>query len=74
MVSDLPGLSEVRKYKAGLPVRPSDPASLAEALKNVARDPAAAHALGEAGRRAAEENFSWSHAAHKVEDILNNEI
>lgn len=74
VVSDLPGLSAVREYKAGLLVRPADPDSLADALKDVARDPAAAHALGEAGRCAAQKNLSWDAAAKRVEDILSDTV
>jgi len=50
----------------GLLVPPDDPAALAEALGRVLADPAAARAMGTAGRRRAVEYFSWSTVAEQT--------
>jgi len=50
----------------GLLVPPDDPAALAEALGRVLADPAAARAMGTAGRRRAVEYFSWSAVAEQT--------
>jgi glycogen synthase len=46
--------------KTGLLVPPADPRALADALNRVLRDRATAHAMGLAGRRRVEEQFSWA--------------
>jgi alpha-maltose-1-phosphate synthase len=43
----------------GLLVPPEDPASLADALNLLLRDPGRAAAMGLAGRKRAEAEFSW---------------
>ena len=47
----------------GLLVPPDDPASLADALNALLRDPARAAAMGRAGRRRAVDEFSWDAVA-----------
>src|SRR6516165_1628502 len=46
--------------KTGLLVPPADPRALADALNRVLRDRVTAHAMGLAGRRRVEEQFSWA--------------
>lgn len=59
IVSRAGGLPEVvGDGVAGLLVEPGDAAGLAAALRRVARDPATARALGDAGRARARERFS----------------
>jgi alpha-maltose-1-phosphate synthase len=45
--------------ETGLLVPPEDPAALADALNSLLRDPARAAAMGLAGRKRAEAEFSW---------------
>jgi glycogen synthase len=50
----------------GLLVPPADPRALAQAINRVLRDRAWAKSLGLAGRRRAEEHFSWASVAEKT--------
>jgi len=43
----------------GLLVDPSSPAAIAEAMRRIIADPVAAQAMGERGRRAVLDHFSW---------------
>jgi starch synthase len=49
--------------ETGLLVRPDDPASLADALNTLVRDPGRATAMGRAGRERAVREFSWDAVA-----------
>ncbi|MBO0608325.1 glycogen synthase [Myceligenerans salitolerans] len=55
---------------------PLDPdrfvADLAEALNRVVRDPARAAAMGEAGRRRAQEHFSWTAIAERTMEVYRS--
>jgi glycosyltransferase involved in cell wall biosynthesis len=53
----------------GLLVPPADPRALAEAINRVLRDRAWARALGLAGRRRAEEHFSWTSIAETTKGM-----
>lgn len=55
----------------GLLVEPGDPAALAAALERLARDPALAFRLGEAGRRTVESRFSWNAIAERWERLYS---
>jgi glycosyltransferase involved in cell wall biosynthesis len=58
--SDLGGITDiVRDGATGLLVPPADPAVLAAALERLARDPALAARLGEAGRTRVATAFGW---------------
>ncbi len=67
VASAVGGIPEVvNEGMTGLLVPPDDPAALAEALGRVLADPAAARAMGTAGRRRAVEYFSWSAVAEQT--------
>jgi len=55
------------------PFEASDPErfarDLAQAINRLMQDPALASAMGQAGRRRAEEVYSWSAVAQKVRDL-----
>ena len=53
----------------GLLVPPDDPGALAQAIVSLVEDPARAHALGAAGRRRAEERFSWDSVAARLHGL-----
>ncbi|MBA2683213.1 MAG: glycosyltransferase family 4 protein [Gemmatimonadaceae bacterium] len=55
----------------GLLADPYDPASLAEAIAKVLRSPALAKELGMAGRRVAEEKYSWERVARDLRAIAD---
>ena len=55
--------------ETGLLVAPNDPLAMAEAIARVARDPALRARLGAAGRRRAEERFSYDSIAREVEAL-----
>jgi starch synthase len=64
VASRVGGIPEVvAEGKTGLLVPPDDPASLAEALNLLVRDPARAAAMGRAGRDRAVAEFSWDAVA-----------
>jgi starch synthase len=54
----------------GTPVHPDAfVADLAAALTRVVSDPVTARAMGEAGRRRAEEHFAWDAIAERTRDL-----
>src|SRR6478672_966620 len=55
--------------ETGLLVPPNDPAALAEAVARVGADPSLRARLGAAGRRRAEERFSYDRIAREVEAL-----
>lgn len=55
----------------GLLVPPADDVALAHALASILDDPAGARALGEAGRKRAEERFRWQHVGERLEIALS---
>jgi phosphatidylinositol alpha-1,6-mannosyltransferase len=64
LAADSGGIAEaVADGVSGLMVPPDDPAAAAEAIVRLLRDPALRRRLGEAGRRRAEEEFSWTRQA-----------
>ncbi|MGD8821938.1 MAG: glycosyltransferase family 4 protein [Anaerolineales bacterium] len=60
----------VEQAGAGLAVPPGDPAALAEAVKKLAEDPAAAKRMGAAGRRQVEDHFDREKLAGDIEQIM----
>jgi starch synthase len=64
VASRVGGIPEVvADGETGLLVHPDDPASLADALNHLLRDPARAAAMGLAGRKRAVAEFSWDAVA-----------
>jgi glycogen synthase len=67
VASAVGGIPEVVvPWTTGLLVPPGDPRALAEALNRVLRDRPLARAMGRAGRRRAEEHFSWTAIAART--------
>lgn len=60
--------------ETGLLVPPRDPQALARALEELAADPARARALGEAGRRRAEERFSQEAMTRRVLEVYDEVV
>ena len=52
----------VQRHACGLCVDPSDPAAIAQAIRQVLDDPAAAQAMGQAGREAVHAHYHWPRA------------
>ena len=58
--SNFPNYGEVAGAAgAGIAVNPTKPSEIADALERIIRDPDLARNMGRAGRRAAEQKFSW---------------
>lgn len=71
-VGDVPRL--VHDGVHGRLVPPKDPAALAAALRDVLRDPPVAAAMGEAGRRTAEESFSLDRLVRDLQDLYTRTL
>jgi glycosyltransferase involved in cell wall biosynthesis len=72
VASDIGGITDiVEDGVSGLLVPPGDAAALAEALARVARDPALAARLGEAGRRRLRERFTWEAITRRWEELYS---
>ncbi len=68
IASDIPGYRDVlRDGQDGLLVAPGDPLALAEALRELALDPARRQAMARSARERAE-RFAWPHVAAEVID------
>ncbi|MFN9282053.1 MAG: glycosyltransferase family 4 protein [Betaproteobacteria bacterium] len=52
----------VQRHACGLCVDPSDPSAVAQAIRQVLDDPAAAQAMGRAGREAVHAHYHWPRA------------
>jgi glycosyltransferase involved in cell wall biosynthesis len=64
VASDFPDVRRVVMGSgAGIVVDPGDPTAVAGALRRLIDDPAAARAMGHAGRRAVSERFNWRTSA-----------
>jgi len=63
IASDFPLWRDVvQRHACGLCVDPSDPAAIAQAIRQVLDDPAAAQAMGRAGREAVHAHYHWPRA------------
>jgi glycosyltransferase involved in cell wall biosynthesis len=62
----------VQHRKTGLIVTAEDVSSLAEAMLELARNPKDAEAMGSAGRRRLETDFTWGAVAKKIEVVLSD--
>jgi glycosyltransferase involved in cell wall biosynthesis len=59
--SDFPNYREVAGSSgAGIPVDPTRPEEIADAIERLVRNPNLAQHMGEAGRRAVRDRFNWS--------------
>jgi glycosyltransferase involved in cell wall biosynthesis len=62
----------VEQAQAGIPVPPGDPASLAEAVLQLADNPAEAVRMGSRGRQYVEQHFDRSILARQLARLLIN--
>ncbi len=60
----------VRHGETGLIARAEDPASLANAMIELGRNPVEAARMGEAGRRRIESDYTWDAVATKIKTVL----
>jgi glycosyltransferase involved in cell wall biosynthesis len=67
-------LEVVEDGTTGYLVPPGRPDELAAALRRVLDDPAAARAMGRAGRHRVEERFSWASVAARTEQVYAEAI
>ncbi|MEJ1406478.1 MAG: glycosyltransferase family 4 protein, partial [Candidatus Sedimenticola sp. (ex Thyasira tokunagai)] len=64
----------INDRETGLLVPPGDPATLGEALAQLARDPEQRQQMGTAARSRAEEKFSWRGIASRTLDIYQQHL
>jgi glycosyltransferase involved in cell wall biosynthesis len=70
--ADVGGIrSTVRHGQTGFLVPPNDPAALAQHLAQLARDPALCKRMGMAGKRRAEQCFTWRRVAHDLMQVYD---
>ena len=69
VMSDVGGFREVAELGAGRLVQPGDPVALAEAIRDLLRDPASRARLAEAARAAAAGPYSWDEIAARHLDL-----
>jgi len=62
----------VQHRKSGLVVQPEDVGSLADAMIEIAENPADAEAMGRVGRSRVENEFTWTAVARKVKTVLSS--
>ena len=75
VASAVGGIVEVvEDGKTGFLVPPARPDVLAEALRKVLADPAAARAMGKAGRKRVEQKFSWASVAARTQEVYADAI
>jgi glycosyltransferase involved in cell wall biosynthesis len=73
--SDTPGQAEyVREERAGIVVPPDDPAAVANAVAEIAGNPAEAQAMGYRGMTAVEEKYSWEARARQRLQVIISAI
>ena len=71
VATDVPGVHEmIERAQAGILTPPGDVAAMASALGRLADDAGLAAQFGAAGRRAAEETYSWSAIADSLVHLL----
>jgi phosphatidylinositol alpha-mannosyltransferase len=69
VASDIEGYSDVASPETGLLVPPGDHDALAEALVALVSDESRRVAMGEAGRRVAEERYSWARICERLVEV-----
>jgi glycosyltransferase involved in cell wall biosynthesis len=73
VASDIGGITDIiENEKSGLLVPPADPEKLARALERLARDPALAARLGNAGEQRARDVFGWPAIMAKWEECYGS--
>ena len=71
VVTDLPGQADiVSRYRCGLVVPADDPVAIADAVATLARDEPLARLMGQRGRRAVVDHYSWDAAAGRTHETL----
>ena len=71
VVTDVPGLADpVRATNCGLVVAPNDPHALAHAVREIATRPTDSMAMGERGRQAVMDRYSWDARAGATHAVL----
>ena len=74
VAADIPGYRGVVEHGGdGLLVAPGDPVALAEALRDLAHDPATLHRLAEQAGRSAE-RYAWPNVADRVVEVYEDAI
>ncbi|HEY1684169.1 MAG TPA: glycosyltransferase family 4 protein [Tepidisphaeraceae bacterium] len=72
IASNIPGLSDlIRPNQTGLLIPENDATALANAMRQIAAHPTAAHAMGQTARQWAND-FSWSHVAKQHIDLYES--
>ncbi|MEQ1861321.1 MAG: glycosyltransferase family 4 protein [Chthoniobacteraceae bacterium] len=66
--------SMVRHGESGLIVPPDDPATLADALRELLLDPEKCRRFGEAGFRDSGERYTWASAGRKIRDGIERSL
>jgi glycosyltransferase involved in cell wall biosynthesis len=75
IASDIGGVSMVVEHgRTGLLVPPGDAHALANAIATLAEDPAKRQAIGQAARRAIEEQFNWNNVVLRLVDVLEQTL
>jgi phosphatidyl-myo-inositol alpha-mannosyltransferase len=69
VASDIEGYRDVVSPETGVLVRPGDDDELADALVSLLEDEGRRRALGESGRRTAQERYAWTRVAARLVDI-----
>jgi phosphatidylinositol alpha-mannosyltransferase len=72
VASDIEGYRDVAGPDNGMLVPPGDPSALTEAVVALFEDEVRRRALGEAGRRLAQERFGWERIASRLLDIYGD--
>jgi phosphatidylinositol alpha-mannosyltransferase len=71
VASDIPGYRDVLTPETGMLVPPGDVQALAEAVVRLLGDEPLRRSLGAAGRRVAEERYSWDTIARRLLDVYD---
>ncbi len=74
IVSDIKGLDVAAEFNVGLVVTPENPQELEKATLDLISDDAKREAMGQRGRRLAEERFSWKGVTDRLLEICKRLI
>jgi phosphatidylinositol alpha-mannosyltransferase len=70
--SDIPGYRDVMTPETTVSFTPDDPGAIVAAVESLLADESKRRAMGEAGRRLAQERYSWSALARKLVGIYES--